>query len=308
MAAVSGATGEELKALEERAKSLGESTQYSASQVADAMNFLAMAGFTSSQILDSTAGVLDLATVGMLDLGTAADITSNVISGFNLDAKETARVVDVFAKTITSSNTNVEELGSAMAKVAPVAAAMGMSVEETAAALGVMADAGLKAELAGTQLKIALTKLGTDSTAKSTLEGLGVSAYDAQGKFKGLMRIVREMKPALENMSEEARNTALVDIFGKQALAAAQVYVAQIGKIESKYKDNTKAAGTANKIALEMAANLEGAFKEMMSAVEGVILKDKELIALLTDLDKRHDKMDKNFVGRKDLCFYGICS
>ena len=293
LGAITQATDKDMAALEERAKSLGETTRYSASQVAESMNFLAMAGFDTNQILEATPGVLNLATVGMTDLGTAADIASNVISGFGLDAKETNRIVDVFAKTITSSNTNVEELGSAMSKVAPVAKAYGMSVEETAAALGVMADAGIKAELAGTQLKIALTKLATDSKAKKALDNLGTSAYDAEGNFKGLIQIIKEIKPGLASMTEEAKNAALVDLFGKQALAAGNVYIAQLDQIESKYKANTKASGTAEKMAVKMADNLAGAYAEFNAALESVALKmSDELIPVLSEaLDSTSDWM-----------------
>jgi len=283
LGAISKASAEDLALMEEEAKRLGETTQYTASQVADAMNFLAMAGFSVNEIMASTQGVLNLATIGMMDLGEAADIASNILTGFGLDAEETDRVVDVLAETITSSNTNVQELGSAMSKVAPVAASLNMSLEETAAALGVMADAGIKAELAGTQLKMALIQLATDSKAKAALKEMGVSAYDAEGKFKGLIQIVKEMKPALSKMSQEARNTALVDVFGKRAVASANIFIDKLDSIEEKYKSNTEAGGVADKMAKQFMDNLSGAYKEFQSALEGVILKFKDILPLLED-------------------------
>ena len=313
LGAVSKASADELTKLEEESKRLGKTTQFTASQVAESMNYLAMAGFSVDEILSSTEGVLNLATIGMLDLGEAADITSNILTGFGLSAEETDRVVDVLAETITSSNTNVQELGSAMSKVAPVAASLNMSLEETAAALGVMADAGIKAELAGTQLKVALIQLATDSKAKAALKDMGVSAYDTEGNFKGLTQIVKEMKPALAEMSQEARNTALVDVFGKRSIASANIFIDKLDSIEKKYKDNAAAAGTAKTMAEIMAGNLTGAFKEFMSSLEAVTLEFSDtLIPILEEaLDASTEwlrSLDENDIANVTTIIKGLAS
>lgn len=272
LGAISQASAEDLSQMEEEAKRLGATTQYTASQVAEAMNFLAMAGYDANQILGATEGVLQLATVGMMDLGEASDIASNVLSGFGLEAEETTRVVDVMSKTITTSNTNIQELGGAMSKVAPVAASMGMSIEETAAILGVYADAGIKAELAGTQLKMSLIQLGTDDKAAAQLEDLGIKAFDAKGNFKGMVNILTELKPALAKMTQEARIAAMVEIFGKRNIASANVAIDMLDSVKEKYKQNAESAGTAAEIAEKFMDTLGGAYKELNSALEAVIL------------------------------------
>ncbi len=283
LGSISQASAKDLAKMEAEAKRLGTTSKYTATEVAEGMNFLAMAGFDANEILAATADVLDLASIGMMDLGEASDIASNVLTGFGLEAKEMTRVVDVMASTITSSNTNVQELGSAFSKVAPVATAMNVSLEETAAALGVLADAGIKAELAGTALKIVLTRLST-GTADKALQNLGVDAYDAQGQFKGLTKILQEMTPALSKMTEEAKNAALVEVFGKNALASGLTMLENLDKIEKKYKSNTEAGGKAAKMALEFSDNLDGAWNELKAAWEGVQLQFAKMSPMLEKL------------------------
>src|SRR5690606_20599175 len=138
--AVTGATRSEMKKLEALARELGETTKFSATDAAEAMGFLGMAGYDVNQILESMPALLDLTAAGQLDLGRAADIATNIVSGFNMTAKDTGRVSDVLAKAAASANTSVEQLGAAMSYVAPVAAGAGISLEETAAAIGIRSE------------------------------------------------------------------------------------------------------------------------------------------------------------------------
>ncbi|MBP1967973.1 myosin heavy subunit [Virgibacillus natechei] len=140
---ISGATGSELEALEDQAKELGQTTKYSASESAEGMEMLARAGFDTSEIISSMPGLLDLAASSNMDLGRAADITSNIISGFGMEAEEAGRVSDVLAAGAASANLDVEGLGNSMATVAPIAEGLGIGFEDLAAATGIMADSGI---------------------------------------------------------------------------------------------------------------------------------------------------------------------
>ena len=283
LAAVSNSSAKEIAALEVEAKKLGGSTQYSASQVAEGMNSLAMAGFDTKDILDATAGTLNLASVGNIELADSADIASNVLSGFGLQAKETDRVVDVMAATVTNANTNIIDMGSAMSKVAPIAKQYGVSLEETSAAIGVLADSGIKAEIAGTQLKITLSRLAADSGTAKALKSLGISAYDAEGNFKSLRKILHELSPALDKLSQKEKNIKLVDIFGKNALASANVLLDKVDTLDSRYTQLQNSQGEASRIAKQKIDNLAGSQKEFGSALESVILKFSDLIPIMRD-------------------------
>lgn len=152
-------------ALKATARELSAVTQFSATQAAQGMEFLGRAGFKTTDIISAMPGLLDLAAAGALELGRAADIASNVLSGFQLQAKESNRVSDILALTAASANTNVEQLGDAMSYVAPVAAAFSKSVEETSAALGILGNAGIQASSAGTGLRGILANLATVTPA-----------------------------------------------------------------------------------------------------------------------------------------------
>jgi TP901 family phage tail tape measure protein len=136
--ALSGATEKDMSSLTQTAKDLGATTSFSASQAAEGMSYLAMAGYDTNEIIASMPGLLNAAAAGQTDLATTADITSNILSGFGLEAAETAKVADVLTKTFTSSNVDLSMLGETMKYVAPTAKAMGISLEETAAAAGIL--------------------------------------------------------------------------------------------------------------------------------------------------------------------------
>src|SRR5690554_8044155 len=150
LAAVSGATADQMATLEQQARSLGATSQFSAQQAGEAQRFLAQAGFEVNEILAATPGILQLATAGSLDLANAADIASNVLGGMRLEVAELGRVNDVLAATAARSNTSIEQLGQALSFAAPFAASAGIELEEVAAAIGVMSDDGIQASRAGT--------------------------------------------------------------------------------------------------------------------------------------------------------------
>ncbi len=197
--ALSGATNEEFQSLSQTARELGASTVYSATQSSEAMQFLSMAGYRANEQIDAMPGLLDLAAASQEELGTTADIVSNIISGFNLQAKESSRIADVLTNQTTGLKRYSLEMGDAMKFAAPMSAALGIAIEETSAAIGVLGDAGIKGGMAGRNLNIIISRL-TDppKEAAKALEQLGVSVLDSAGEFRGLQTILSDVKGATE--------------------------------------------------------------------------------------------------------------
>lgn len=264
--ALSGATADDMAKLEEQARELGKTTVFSASQAADAQAFLAMAGYDTNQIIASMPGLLDLAAAGQLDLGRAADITTNIMSGFNLEADKTGEVSDVLAKTAASANTSVEQLGSAMSYVAPVAAGAGISLEETAAAIGILSNAGIQGERAGTALRgmIASLQNPTGQTAKA-LEALGLTADDVNPSMHSLSDILKTLEEAGMDSSQA------MQLVGVEAGPALLAMMSQGSKGLTEFTEELKNSdGAAKEMAETMSDNLAGKLNQMKSAFQEV--------------------------------------
>jgi TP901 family phage tail tape measure protein len=256
---ITRATGVEFQQLENLAKELGATTQFSASQAADAMGFLAMAGFDTNQIISALPGTLELAAAGNLDLARAADIASNVLTGYGLQAEEVGRVNDVLALASISANTNVEQLGNAFKFVAPVAAAMGVTIEESAAAIGIMSDAGIQGEMAGTALRNILAELAKES------DTLGVSVYDTNGVMLPLADILAQL---------ESRGFTTAESMGEFGMRAGPALQALLSRGSGALRDLTTnlegAGGTAARLAATNMEGFNGAVLNLRSAVEGL--------------------------------------
>ena len=209
--AVSGATAQQMEEMSRVARELGRTTKFSATQAADALSFLAMAGFSVAESTKALPGVLQLAAAAQIDLGRAADITSNILSGYGFEVSQLARVNDVLTKAFTSANTNLEQLGEAMKFAGPVASAAGVAFEEATAALALMGDAGIQASMAGTTLRGAMARmLSPTSEAADIMERLGLSFKDASGNLLPLTEIIQR----LERVGVSAGDA--LDLFGLQ--------------------------------------------------------------------------------------------
>jgi TP901 family phage tail tape measure protein len=266
--AVTGATSEQMTKLNKVARELGATTEWSASQAADGMRYLGMAGFEVEEILEAMPGMLDLATAGQLDLARAADIASNVLTGFGMSASEVNRVADVLAKAAASANTNVEQLGYAMSYVAPVASGLGISLEEASAAIAIFSNAGIQGERAGTTLRQVLAQLaGPTSIAQKKLDALGISAEDINPELHSLADVIKLLRDHGVTASQA------MDIFGTEA-GTGLATLLQIGEGELlKYEDMLKSAGgTAQDMANIMRSDMVGGFKELLSALESVAI------------------------------------
>ncbi|QAS52374.1 phage tail tape measure protein [Halobacillus litoralis] len=195
--AVSGATKKEFADMSDLAKELGKSTEYTSVETADALGYLSMAGFKANESMSALPQTLDLATAGQLDLARAADISSNVLTGFGYDIDQYKRIVDVMAKTQATANTNVEQLGNALSYAAPAAADAGQTIEATSAAIGLISKAGIQGERAGTALRGIFAQLvDPTSTARKELDRLGVSVTNSSGELKDLPGIVKAAEVA----------------------------------------------------------------------------------------------------------------
>jgi TP901 family phage tail tape measure protein len=272
--ALSGATDSELSKLTDTAKQLGESTAFSASEAAQGMQFLAMAGYKTNEIIDAMPGLLNAAAAGQIDLARTADITSNILSGFGLEASETARVADVLTKTFTSSNTDLSMLGDTMKYVAPVAKAAGQSLEEMAAATGLLGNAGIQGSQAGTALRMALIRLADPpKEAAGALEDLGVKVTDSQGNMKSLSQIIEDLTIATKDMGEADRLAAISKITGVEA-ASAFIALMDAGADELRAftKELQNSGGTAQNIANKQLDNLNGQLTLLKSALEGAMI------------------------------------
>ena len=273
--AVSQATGQEFDQLNNLALELGRTTAFSAKQVAEGMGFLGQAGFKTNQILEATPGVLNLAAAASIDLGTAADITSNVLKGFNKDVTELGHVNDVLVKTTTSSNTNMVQLGQAMGFVAPVSRLAGVSLEETAAAIGLLGDAGIQSSRAGTTLVRAMTSmLSPSKTAGTHLDMMGIKVQESGGKFVGFRSILEQLGTAFEEPRHAANKTGKIfGIFGQRAGPGMGILLAAgADKLRGFTTDLENAGGTAERVANDKLNNLNGKWKLFKSAVSGAAI------------------------------------
>lgn len=273
--AVSRANDDQLARLTKRARELGATTQFSASQAADAMGFLAMAGFSVEDNMKALPGVLDLAAAGQMDLATTADIASNILTGYGKDAKDLTAVNDIMVATFTRTNTNLEQLGQAMKFVAPVASAMKIPIEETSAAIGLLGNAGIQASMAGTTLRGALSRLAKPSgEAIAAFNQLGIrkqDILDSEGNVKSLVDVVRVLEKSGANAGQ------MMAIFGQRAGPGMSALVQQGSKAladMTKTLEDAAGAGGAAEVAQKQMSGFNGkmltlksAFQEMQIAI-----------------------------------------
>jgi len=264
--AVSGASGDEFAALTDQAKELGRTTKFSASEAADAMGFLAMAGNNAEQILSAMPATLQLAAAAGVDLGAAADTVTNILAGFKLETEELTRANDVLISAMTGSNTDLQQLGEALKYVGPVAAGFGLTLEETTAALGLLGNAGIQASMAGTTLRGMLTRLADPSKEAATiLENLGIAAFNADGSMKPLADILGQIEESGMSSAEA------MSVFGQRAGPGVLAMVGQgTGALVELRTRLENAGGTAQRISEVQMQGLNGAMKSLTSALEGL--------------------------------------
>ncbi|MDD2870080.1 phage tail tape measure protein [Neomegalonema sp.] len=262
-------TGEQLEALRKQALALGASTTFSATQAAEGMGFLAKAGFDAAAQMAAMPSMLDLARAGAVDLGRTADIASNILSGFGLDAAQMTRVADVMVAVFTTANTDIPMLGDTMKYIAPLARAAGLSLEEAAAMAGLLGNAGIQGSEAGTALRAMLQRLAAPTgEAAKLLRSLGVSIADEKGDLRNMVTLLNEVGAAVEGLGTQKQLEAIGTIFGAEAAAGAAELLSKGKKIGDYVAEVTKSQGRAADVAKKMADNFRGAQTEFSSAVE----------------------------------------
>ncbi|KIQ89864.1 tail protein [Bacillus sp. L_1B0_8] len=272
--AISGATDSEFKQLENTAKHLGATTQFSASQAADGLAFLSLAGFKAQDSINAMPAVLNLAAAGAIDLGTAADISSNIMTGFGIAATDTGKAADVLTKTFTTANTDMSQLGMAMKYVAPVAKSLGWDITDAATAVAKMSDAGIQGSQAGTSLRAALLSLAnpTGQTQKA-FEKLGISVVDANGQFKPLPELIGHISSKMDGMTDAQKTVTAAQLVGTEASAGFLALLAQGQPALQQYKTTLEeSGGTAERVARIQQETLLGAWNQLKSAAEGLAI------------------------------------
>ena len=271
--AVSGATGSEFDKLTAKAKEMGATTKFTATQsAAEAFNYMAMAGWDSQQMLDGIEGILDLAAASGEDLGTTSDIVTDALTAFGLKAGDAAHFSDVLAQSAASANTNVSMMGESFKYVAPIAGAMKYSVEDTSLALGLMANASVKGSMAGTSLKTALANMAAPTDKMATaMKKYGISLTDSNGNMKTLKGVLDNLRSSLGGLSETEKTAAASTIFGKEAMSGMLAIINATESDYNKLADSiNNADGAASRMSDTMLDNLEGSITLLQSAMDGV--------------------------------------
>jgi len=263
--AITSATTQDFNAMRDAALELGRTTRFTSTQAAEGITYLARAGFTAVEATEAIPGVLQLAQAGAIDLGSAADIASNILTGFAMQVDETSRVVDVMTLTVNSSNTNVRQLGDAMKFIAPIAATLGMSIEETAASIGILSNAGLQGTMAGTGLRGVIARLEAPSAQlQRDLRGLGVSLDEVRPSTVGLTA-------AMERLVAAGAQGRGLELFEQRAGPAFEVLAANIGNVREMTAELGLADGTAARVAGTMDDTLNGSLLRLNSALQGLV-------------------------------------
>ncbi|MDD6490237.1 MAG: phage tail tape measure protein, partial [Clostridia bacterium] len=272
VSSISGATGEQLQALTDKAKKMGATTKFSATESAEAFQYMAMAGWDTQSMLDGIDGIMNLSAADGLDLATTSDIVTDALTAFGLSAKDSTHFADVLAKTSSSANTNVSMLGESFKYVAPLAGAMKYSVEDVSLALGLMANASVKGSMAGTSLKTAIANLSKPTKMmKNEMDKLGISMTDSNGNALSLREIIITLRDKFKNLSETEKASAASTIFGKEAMSGMLAVINASDEDFNKLIGNIDTAdGSAKKMADTLNDNLKGDITIAKSALEGL--------------------------------------
>lgn len=269
--AISGAAGSELAALTEKAKEMGASTKFTASQAAEALNYMAMAGWKTEDMLSGIDGVINLAAASGEDLGTTSDIVTDALTAFGLSAKDSAHFADVLAAASSNSNTNVAMMGETFKYCAPIAGALGYSIEDTAVAIGIMANSGIKASQAGTALRTIMTNLSSDvKIAGENIGEVTIATTNADGSMREFADIIADLRTAFAGLTESEKTATAESLAGKYAMSG---FLALMNSGEQDVAKLTAAIenceGATSSMADAMQNNLKGSVTIAQSALEG---------------------------------------
>ncbi len=271
VSSISGATGNDLQSLTNKAKEMGATTKFSATESAEAFQYMAMAGWDTKSMLDGIDGIMNLSAADGLDLATTSDIVTDALTAFGLSAKDSTHFADVLATASSSANTNVSMLGESFKYVAPLAGSMNYSIEDVSLALGLMANASVKGSMAGTSLKTALSNLASPTKSMaSEMSKLGISMTDSNGNALGLRDIIIQLREKFGKLSETEKAATASTLFGKEAMSGMLAIINASDADFNKLTDNiSNADGAAKQMADTLNDNLKGDITIAKSALEG---------------------------------------
>lgn len=306
VAAVSGldTASKEFEELSNKAKEMGASTKFSASEAAEAFNYMAMAGWDASQMMDGISGIMDLAAASGEDLATTSDIVTDALTAFGLAAEDSSHFADVLAAASNSANTNVVMLGESFKYVAPVAGALGFSVEDVSVALGLMANSGIKASQAGTSLRSLMTNLARPTgQAATALEDLNISLTDTTGKVKPLDDLMLDLRDTFAGLTDAEKAQYAAMLAGQEGMSGLLAIVnATDADFEKLTQSINNANGTAQEMAEKQLDTLEGKLTILKSALEGLAIsfgeilipKLTEFVQWITSVVEKFNDMDES--------------
>lgn len=283
--AISGATGTQFTQLRDKAIEMGAKTKFSATESAEAFKYMAMAGWDTKDMLNSISGVMNLAAASGEDLGTVSDIVTDAMTAFGLAADGTTKVLkngynvevsnaehfsDVLAEASSRSNTNVSLMGATFKYVAPIAGAMGYSIEDTAVAIGLMANAGIKGEQAGTALRSTITRLVKPTKESGTaMDALGISVTNSDGSMKSLDDVLRQVRSSMSGLTDDQKASYAAMLAGQEGMSGLLAIVNASDEDYQKLSESIQnCTGASQEMADTMQDNLGGAVTLLKSALE----------------------------------------
>lgn len=280
VAAVSGATGEDFDALRSKAREMGKTTVFSASDAADAMNYMAMAGWKTGDMLEGVEGIMNLAAASGEDLATTSDIVTDALTAFGKSAGDSGRLADIMAAASSNANTNVAMMGETFKYAAPVAGALGFTMEDTAVAIGLMANAGIKSSQAGTALRKGMSNLVKPTKAmKDAMNKYGIEVENSDGSMKSLREIMEITRDTLGGLEEAEQAEAAATIFGQQAMSG---WLAVINATDEDFQNLTRSIdnseGVAKAMAETMTDNLGGQLTLLKSALQELAISFGDIL------------------------------
>lgn len=270
--AITNSSNADMERLSQTAQKLGSTTQFSASQAAEAMSYLGMAGWKTDQIIAGMPGLLDLAAASGEDLARVSDIVSDDLTAFGMSADQASHMADVMAATSTNANTNVSMMGETFKYVGSLAGALGYSLEDVSVATGIMANAGIKGEQAGTSLRAIMTRLVSPTKESGTaMDQLGITMTNADGTMKPFMQTMKELRAAFSGMTEEEKAQYASSLAGQEAMSGfLSIVNASDSDFETLVNAVNNADGAASKMAATMQNNAKGGAIQLQSAIEGL--------------------------------------
>ena len=276
--AISGASQGDFESLTAKAKEMGATTQFSATESAQALEYMAMAGWKTDEMLNGISGIMSLAAASGEDLGSVSDIVTDALTAFGLKASDSAHFADVLAQASSNANTNVGMMGYTFQYVAPVAGALKYSVEDVGVSIGLMANAGIKADKAGTALRAIMTRLvAPPKKAAKAMDALGLSVKNADGSMKPWNETMLELRAKFAGLTDAEKTQMAASIAGQEAMSG---FLAMVNASDADFEKLTAAIGNADGAADHMAKtvndNLKGDLKALSSTWEAFQLEFME--------------------------------